>query len=161
MPFWNLVYQGAPYQTKCDTKFDSLLQEIMRMMNFTELNLPITYKELVGRDDHKVDQISTLTYGVVMFCPCLFCPSDNVWRSRQSDAPLFYCYHTFLDHTTNINRKVRAPRRVSALGAPNNVQNCHWDKTNMDQTSQNLIYMLIHIFVIFSMSWWVMDEQGL
>ena len=45
--------------------------------------------------------------------------------------PLFYCYHTFLDHLTNISRKVHAPRHVSVLGVPNNVQNCHLDKTNM------------------------------
>ena len=24
--------------------------------------------------------------GVVMFSPCLFCPSDNLWRSRDTDA---------------------------------------------------------------------------
>ena len=25
--------------------------------------------------------------GVVMFYPCLFCPSDNVWGSQRADAP--------------------------------------------------------------------------
>ena len=40
--------------------------------------------------------------GALMFFPCLFCPSDNVWRSRRADAP--WCahfsnlFHTFLDH---------------------------------------------------------------
>ena len=29
----------------------------------------------------------TFHNGVVMFYPCLFCPSDNVWRSRHADAP--------------------------------------------------------------------------
>ena len=24
-------------------------------------------------------------YGALMLCPCLFCPSDNVWRSRHAD----------------------------------------------------------------------------
>ena len=76
--------------------------------------------------------------GDVMFYLCLFCPCDNRWRSwRASERTLLNCYHTFLDHTTNISRKVRAPRRVSALGAPNNVLNCHLDKTNMDKTSQH------------------------
>ena len=27
----------------------------------------------------------------LLLCPCLFCPSDNVWRSRRTDAPL--CAH--------------------------------------------------------------------
>jgi len=47
---------------------------------------------------------------------------------------LFYCNHTFLDHTTNISRKVHAPRRISLSGAQTNVQNCHLDKTNMDKS---------------------------
>ena len=53
---------------------------------------------------------------------------------------LFYCYYTFLDHTTKISRKVRELRRISASGAPNNVQNCLLDKTNMGKTSQHHIY---------------------
>ena len=65
------------------------------------------------------------------------------WRSRRADASrvharTFYWFHIFLDDTTNIRRKVRAPRRISASGVPNNVQNCHVDKTNMDKTSQHL-----------------------
>ena len=79
--------------------------------------------------------------GVVMFYPCLFCPSDNVWRSRSTDVPrhvqFFYCYYTFLDHTTKISRKVRELRHVSASGAPNNVQNCLLDISNMGKTSQH------------------------
>jgi len=60
---------------------------------------------------------------------------------RASVRPLFYCYLTFLDHKTNISRKVCAPRRVSASGAPNKFQNCHLDdKTNMDKTSQHHIF---------------------
>jgi len=60
-------------------------------------------------------------------------------RRRPSVCALFYCYHTFLKHTTNISRKVCAPRNVSASGVPDNVQNCHYDKTNMDKTSQHLV----------------------
>ena len=29
--------------------------------------------------------------GALLLCPCLFCPSDNVWRSRHADAP--WCAH--------------------------------------------------------------------
>ena len=79
--------------------------------------------------------------GALLLCPWLFRPSDNVWRSRCADAPrcaLFCCYLTFLDHRTNISRKVLAPRRVSASGASNNVKNCHLEKTSMDKTAQNL-----------------------
>jgi len=50
---------------------------------------------------------------------------------------LFYCHLNFLDHRTNISRKVGAPRRVSLSGAPNKFQNCHLDKTNIDKTSQH------------------------
>ena len=25
--------------------------------------------------------------GALLLCPCLFCPSDNVWCSRRTDAP--------------------------------------------------------------------------
>ena len=57
---------------------------------------------------------------------------------RASVRALFYCYHTFLDHRTNSRRKVRAMSRVSASGAPNNVPNCHLDKTNMANPSQHL-----------------------
>ena len=50
---------------------------------------------------------------------------------RASVCALFYCYLTFLDHRTNISRKVGTP------GAPNKFQNCHLDKANMDKTSQH------------------------
>ena len=56
-------------------------------------------------------------------------------RWRTSVRALLYCYLTFLDHRTNIRRKVRTPRRVSALGEPNKFQNCHLDETNMDITT--------------------------
>ena len=41
---------------------------------------------------------------------------------------LIYSFYTFLDQTTNISRKVRAPRRVSASGAPNDVPNFKLEK---------------------------------
>jgi len=77
--------------------------------------------------------------GVVMFYPCFFCPSDNSGAPEvlmRLGAHTFYYYHTFLDHTTNISRKVGAPRRVSTSGAPNNLQNFHLDKTYMNKTLQ-------------------------
>jgi len=57
--------------------------------------------------------------GVVMFYLCLFCPSDNVWyllptRLCASVRTHFYYYYTFLDHTTNISRKVLTPRHGTA-----------------------------------------------
>ena len=84
--------------------------------------------------------------GALMFYPCLFYPSDNVWHSRRTDAPrcahFFYLFHTFLDHTTKIRRKERAPSRVSVAGAPNAVHNCHLDKTNKDNSS-------MHLFIVY------------
>ena len=82
----------------------------------------------------------------------------------RADAPqccgIFNCYHTLLDHcTTNINRKVHAPKRISALGAPNNFQNCHLDKTNMDKTSQHLKRKFI-CFIFFA-SLYVFLPQGI
>ena len=56
---------------------------------------------------------------------------------------LFYCYLTFLDHRTNISRKVRTPRLVRVSRAPNKFKNCHLDKTNMDKTSQHLKFSLL------------------
>ena len=59
-------------------------------------------------------------------------------RWRASVRALFYCYHTFLDHTTNISQKVCAPRCVNVSGAPNDVPNCHLDKTTMDNSPMHL-----------------------
>ena len=74
-----------------------------------------------------------------MFYPCLFYPSDNVWCFRRASMhTLFYWFHTFVDHTTKISIKVRAPRRVSASGTPNDVPNCHLDQTTTDNSSMHL-----------------------
>ena len=72
---------------------------------------------------------------------CVALPTH--WRA--SVHALFNCYHTFLDHTTNISRKAHAPRRVSMSGTPNNGQNCRLDKTNMNKTSQHQ-YLRYFIF---------------
>jgi len=56
-------------------------------------------------------------------------------RWRASVHALFKWSHIFLAHTTNISWKVCAPSRDSASRAPNNVVNCHLNKTNMDKTS--------------------------
>jgi len=39
----------------------------------------------------------TCDNGALMFYPCLFYPSDNVWRSRRADAP--GCPHFSIDFT--------------------------------------------------------------
>ena len=78
-------------------------------------------------------------YGVVMFYPCLFCPSDNVWHSRHADAP--WCLHFSIVITpswiTQQKLVEKCTQRGASSGAPNNVKNCHLDKTNMDKTSQH------------------------
>ena len=68
--------------------------------------------------------------------PWLFCPSDNLehrlaltTRSRASVFTLLYLYWL-----CKINRKVRAPRHASTSGVPNDVPNCHLDKTNMENS---------------------------
>ena len=64
---------------------------------------------------------------------CVALPTH--WRALV--RTLFYLFHTFLDQTINISRKMRAPRRESASVAPNDVPNCHLDKTNMDNSSMH------------------------
>ena len=75
-----------------------------------------------------MEKTTSLSICALMFYPCLFCPSDNVWRSRASVRTLVYSFHTFLDYSTNINRKVRAPRRVSSLGTRNKFKIVTWTK---------------------------------
>jgi len=40
-----------------------------------------------------VDFKATFFVGALLLCPCLFHPSDNVWRSRRADAP--WCTHFY------------------------------------------------------------------
>jgi len=54
-------------------------------------------------------------------------------RWRASVPAFLYFYLTFLDHRTNISRKVHAPRHVSASGAPNKFKNSNMDKTSQHQ----------------------------
>ena len=63
--------------------------------------------------------------GVVMFCPCSFCPSDNFehclalpMRQCASVRTLFYWYLLCNTRRCGNSRKVLAPRRISALEAP-------------------------------------------
>jgi len=63
--------------------------------------------------------------GVVLFCQCLFCPSENVEHcfalpmcSCTSVHALFYWYLLCDPRRCDNSRKVQAPRRVSAWGAP-------------------------------------------
>ena len=86
-----------------------------------------------------------LVYVSLRCCDVLFMFVLSKWqcvalpmRWRAWVHAHFYCYHTFLDHTTNISRKMHTPLPVSASGAQNNGKNCHLDKTNMDKTSQHL-----------------------
>ena len=60
-----------------------------------------------------------------MFCPWLFCPSDNFEHclvllkcGRASVRALFYWYLFCDPRRCDNSRKERAPRRVSASGAP-------------------------------------------
>ena len=77
-----------------------------------------------------------------MFYPCLFCPSDNMCGApdalmRLSGYTFLLLSHLFGSHNKYQQKSVGTIRRVSTLGAPNNVQNFHLDKTNMDKTSQH------------------------
>ena len=68
---------------------------------------------------------SHLQNGALMNYPWLFCPSDNsehrlglLMRSRALVHTFLYLYWLCDPRRCEINRKVRAPRRVSASGAP-------------------------------------------
>ena len=50
------------------------------------------------------------------------------------------CFYNTVRH----NAVVRAPRRVSASGAPNDVPYCHLDKTNMDNSSMHCMWVREH-----------------
>ena len=54
----------------------------------------------------------------VMFYPCLFCPSDNLWRSRRADAPRCGYFYTVITPswiTKQISVENCAHRGTSAL----------------------------------------------
>ena len=98
----------------------------------------LAIRDRTGFSDTYIKRRPICFLGALLLCPCLFHPSGNVWRSRRASVrALFYCYLTFLDHRTNISRKVRTLRRINASRAPNKFQNYHLDKTNMDKTSQH------------------------
>ena len=70
--------------------------------------------------------------------PWLFSPSDNLeyrlalpTHSRASVCALLYLYWLCDPKRCEINRKVRAPRRVGSATRR------HLDKTNMDKTSMH------------------------
>jgi len=86
-----------------------------------------------------INQISSSTYVYWCFIHVCFVQVATCGAPDTLTRLGARIFHTFLDHSTNIIRKVRAPRLVSASGAPNDVQNCHLDKTNMDNSSMQLL----------------------
>jgi hypothetical protein len=40
-----------------------------------------------SRETVPLNSNGNVTYSALLLCPCLFCPNDNVWRSRRTDAP--------------------------------------------------------------------------
>jgi len=89
------------------------------------------------------------TFGALMNYPWLFCLSDNLEHrlalptsSRASVRALIYLSWLCDPRRCEINRKVRAPRRVSASGAPHIVT---WIK----QTSMH------RKFVADGYCWWI------
>ena len=115
--------------------------------------------------------------GVVMFCPCLFCPSDNFetclalpacWRPSVRALSFWYL---FCDPRRWDNgRKLCAPRRVSASGAPHVVT---WTKQTwikhqctiwVNQTTWALLILCIHfpfppLYIPSPLSYQVKEEE--
>ena len=57
--------------------------------------------------------------GALLLCPCLFRPSDNVWRSRRADAP--QCVHfstvispSWITEQISVVRRTKACQRVGS-----------------------------------------------
>jgi len=93
------------------------------------------------------DLIMIRKTGALMNYPCLFCPSDNFGhclvlptRSRASVGALFYRYLSS-NPRCEMNRKVHAPRRVSASGAPHNVTwtKLTWIKNQCKETVSKIL----------------------
>ena len=80
----------------------------------------------------------------------LFCPSDNVGRSQCANAPRCVHYYTVITPSWIIQQISieKCPHRGASARRkkPDNVQNCHLDKTNMDKTSQHLNGMQLLFF---------------
>jgi len=98
-------------------------------------------------DCWSVDQRCRGSYVAVHWCLFHIRFIQGKWvalptRWRASVRALFYCYHTFLDHRTNINRKVRALRCVSASGAPLIY------KTYMEKTSMHLCGIIHYAYIL-------------
>ena len=81
-----------------------------------------------------------------LLCPCLFRPSDNVWRSRRADEHRCTHFSTVISPSW-ITEQISEGKctHQGASGVPNKFQNCHLDKTNMDKTSQHLIWIRVEI----------------
>ena len=134
-------------------RFFSIIQDVLKCCGCRKI-FSYPADEIIHHWNRKITEIRQDTDGIsnsVGWCDVLSMFVLYKWQCVAlpmcwctSVRALFYCYHTYLDHTTNISWKVRAPRRVSGSGAPNNAQNCHLDKINMDKTSQlRLILYLI------------------
>ena len=131
-------FEGCPPGTHCSfglcqcnngrLKFFSSTLQVYVFTLILSYNLDFISLKTVGQNLKFVREISVHCY-YVHVC---FIKVTKSWRSRRAWVrAFFYSYHVFLDHRTNISRKVRAPRCVSTSRAPDHVQNCHMDKTNL------------------------------
>ncbi len=94
-------------------------------------------KDLSG----KIAGIKSGTKVAWMNQPCMFCSSDNMWRSRGAAAPWCAHYNSEISsswiHIENISMKLHALRIHSPSGASNNLQICHLDKTYIANSSMH------------------------
>ena len=83
--------------------------------------------------------VLTDKFGIVMFYPCLFCPSDNVWHSQRADAPRCAQFSTVISPswiTEQISIEKSAHRGVSARRERQTMfKIVTWTKKNMDNSS--------------------------
>ena len=102
----------------------------------------------------KLAQTSFL--GVVMFYPCLFYPSVNVWYSRCADAPLCAHFYSVITPSWITQQIENSPQQGTSdrRGAPNNAQKCHLDEINMDNTTPffNVCNLLPHSLVFATLA---------
>ena len=69
----------------------------------------------------------------LLLCPCLFRSSDNVWRSQRADVSHIIS-HSWITEQISVGKCAHwgtsARQRIRSAK-----QNCHLDKTNMDETN--------------------------
>jgi len=117
-------------------------------------NLIILFKKKLNRP--RVPQMDQ--EGALLLCPCLFHPSDNVWRSRRADAPRCAHFSTVISpswitekisvgkcaYTTEAHQRVRSAKRGYKISQHH--QEKQFDEKTRDQKSHFPVFLMPFIY---------------